>query len=87
MSILGQKDPNSNPFIGSWHKFNTINESFENADAIVVITEWEEFNYINWTIISSFMRKPAWIFDTRNICEKEEIEKTDQNFWQVGITG
>ena len=87
MSILGQKDPNSNANIGSWHKFNTINESVENADAIVVITEWEEFKYINWTKISSFMRKPAWVFDTRNICEKEEIEKTDLNFWQVGITG
>ena len=31
------------------------------------------------------MRKPAWIFDTRNICNKEEINKTDINFWQIGI--
>jgi len=87
ISILGQNDQNSDPNTGSWHKFNTINESVENADAIVVITEWEEFKYINWNKISSFMRKPAWVFDTRNICEKEEIEKTDLNFWQVGITG
>ena len=83
-SILGKTNINSDPNIGNWHKLNTIEECVQNTDAVVIITEWEEFKNINWEQISELMRKPAWVFDTRNICQKEEIEKSDINFWQIG---
>ena len=86
VSILGSNNLNLDTNKRNWHKLDTIIEAVTNADAIVVLTEWEEFKNINWDIIYSLMRKPAWIFDTRNICNKEEIEKTDINLWQVGIS-
>ena len=85
-SKLGKNDKNVDPNIGNWHKSYTIEDSVKNADAIVVLTEWEEFKNIKWGHISELMRKPAWVFDTRNICKKEEITKSDINFWQVGIS-
>ena len=85
-TILGRNEDNSDIYNGNWHKLDTIIDSVANADAIVVVTEWEEFKNINWAKISEKMRKPAWIFDTRNICNKTEIEKTDLNFWQLGIS-
>jgi len=30
------------------------------------------------------MRKPAWIFDTRIIFSKEELNCLDINYWQLG---
>ena len=85
-SKLGKNEKNVDPNIGNWHKSNTIKDSVKNADAIVVLTEWEEFKKIKWDQISELMRKPAWVFDTRNICKKEGIEKSDINFWQIGIS-
>ncbi len=85
-SKLGVNEKNVDSNIGNWHKSNTIKDSVKNADAIVVLTEWEEFKKIKWDQISELMRKPAWVFDTRNICKKEGIEKSDINFWQIGIS-
>jgi len=85
-SKLGKNEKNVDPNIGNWHKSNTIKDSVKNADAIVVLTEWEEFKKIKWDQISELMRKPAWVFDTRNICKKQGIEKSDINFWQIGIS-
>ncbi len=85
ISVLGKNNQELDNNAGNWHKLNTIIETVTNTDAIIVLTEWEEFKNINWVEISKLMRKPAWIFDTRNICNKEQIEKTDINFWQLGI--
>ena len=86
ISVLGKNNQELDNNAGNWHKLNTIIETVSNTDAIIVLTEWEQFKNINWVEISKLMRKPAWIFDTRNICNKEQIEKTDINFWQLGIS-
>ena len=57
-SKLGKNEKNVDPNIGNWHKSNTIKDSVKNADAIVVLTEWEEFKKIKWDQISELMRKP-----------------------------
>ena len=85
-SKLGKNEKNVDPNIGNWHKSKTIKDCVKNADAIVILTEWEEFKKIKWDQISELMRKPSWVFDTRNICKKEGIEKSDINFWQIGIS-
>ena len=46
-SKLGKNEKNVDPNIGNWHKSNTIKDSVKNADAIVVLTEWEEFKKLN----------------------------------------
>jgi UDPglucose 6-dehydrogenase len=43
------------------------------ADAIVVITEWDEFKTLDYKRIYSNMRKPAFIFDGRLILDKHSL--------------
>ena len=76
-----EKDKISN---GNWTFESDVYKASENADAIIVVTEWEEYKTINWNLVSSLMRKPAWLFDTRNVVSKEQIKKTGINCWQVG---
>ena len=32
------------------------------------------------------MRKPAWIFDTRGVVDKDKINKTDLKLWKLGTS-
>ncbi len=62
----------------------SIKEAVKDSDAIVIMTEWEEFKKINWTEIYPLMRKPAWIFDTRRILEIKNIHLKKFHFWSIG---
>ena len=68
----------------NWSFSNSIYESFENVDAAVFLTEWEEFESLNWQNISKKMRRPSWVFDTRSIVKMEDVKKYGINIWQVG---
>ena len=54
------------------------------ADAIIIMTEWEEFKNIDWEDMSSLMRSPSWLFDTRSICDVEKARCFGINSWTVG---
>ena len=71
-------------FNGSW-KFSTDSYSAaEGTDAIVILTEWEEFKYLDWELISSKMRSPSWVFDTRSVINFEEANFNGINIWSMG---
>ncbi len=61
-----------------------IHNTFKNADAAVILTEWEEYKKINWEHVSKLMRKPSWVFDARSIIDPCKIKNTGINFWRVG---
>ena len=63
---------------------DNVLEAIKGADAVLILTEWEEFKYLDWNKIYSQMRKPAWIFDARSIVNANLIKKTDLNFWRIG---
>ena len=69
---------------GSWQFSSNVTTSAKDADAIVIVTEWNEYKAINWKELTSTMRKPAWIFDTRIMLSKEEMNYLDINYWQLG---
>ena len=48
------------------------------------MTEWDDYLKINWKDLSSLMRKPSWLFDTRGIVEESSISKLNLNFWKIG---
>ena len=62
----------------------SIEESLKNADAAVILTEWEEFFNIEWNLYSESMRKPAWIFDSREVVKTSEIDHLKINLWTCG---
>ena len=69
---------------GSWQFSSDVISSAKDSDAIVLITEWNEYKEINWNKLTLTMRKPAWIFDTRIFFSKEELNCLDINYWQLG---
>ena len=69
---------------GNWYFSDEIYESINNADAVLVLTEWVDYTNINWDKVSKIMRKPSWIFDTRSIIEPGKVIKTGLNFWRLG---
>ena len=67
-----------------WIFSDSIINAAKDSDAILLLTEWAEFRQINWQILSTKMRKPSWVFDTRNIIDKKEVQSSGINIWQVG---
>jgi UDPglucose 6-dehydrogenase len=49
--------------------------AMEGAHAIAVLTEWDEFKKYDWNRIYNGMQKPAFIFDGRNVLDRQILEK------------
>ena len=75
---------NGNSYEGEWCKSKDIKSAAEGADAILVLTEWEEYSELNWEEISKQMRMPAWVFDARSIISPEKVMNSKLNFWRIG---
>ncbi len=82
--IITMSFNNQNDIEGEWCGVNDINSSSEGADAILVLTEWEEYSKINWREISKKMRKPSWIFDARSIISPSDVIEQELNLWRIG---
>ena len=63
---------------------NDIYESVSNSDAVLILTDWDQYKNLDFERFSQIMRKPAWIFDTRSVVDIKQIKKTDLNFWKLG---
>lgn len=59
-----------------------VYETVEQADAIALVTEWNEFRLPNWEKIKATMRSPL-IFDGRNIYD--DIQLSKEGFCYFGI--
>ncbi len=75
---------NSNDQNGAWNYFSDIYEAAKGSDAIVLLTEWDEYSKIRWDDISKNMRTPAWVFDARSIVNPEKVKKAKLNLWRIG---
>ena len=82
-----KKFQNSFMNAGKWVYAPNILESTEEADAIIILTEWSEYFMIDWEKVSKKMRKPAWIFDARSVLNPEDIKNFDLNLWRIGDGG
>jgi UDPglucose 6-dehydrogenase len=45
------------------------------ADAIVLLTDWEEYKALDYKRLYASMRKPAFVFDARNILPHAQLRK------------
>lgn len=59
-------------------------EACKDAHAIAVLTEWDEFKEYDWQRIYDNMKKPAFVFDGRNVLDAEKLMKTGFVFCGVG---
>ncbi|NRB58879.1 MAG: nucleotide sugar dehydrogenase [Winogradskyella sp.] len=64
--------------------FNNPYEAVKDAHAIAIMTEWDEFKTYDWKKIYDSMKKPAFIFDGRNILNEEETTKLGFEYSGIG---
>ena len=67
-----------------WEKTNNLKDTLENADAMVVLTDWNEFRSMDLRNIFEIMRYPSWIFDTRNTIDPLIAESCGFKIWKLG---
>jgi UDPglucose 6-dehydrogenase len=61
----------------------SVYEAAEGADALVVVTEWNEFRFMNLERIRDLMRQPV-IFDARNIYSPDRQRKLGFRYFGIG---
>lgn len=61
----------------------TSYETLENADALVIITEWNEFRALDFDRVKNMMKQPIMI-DLRNIYEPEEMIRQGFTYSCIG---
>lgn len=54
------------------------------AHAIAILTEWDEFKTYDWQKIYDNMLKPAFIFDGRNLLNREELTGIGFKVYTIG---
>ena len=77
-------DKNNIPATGSWQFCRDLEKSYDDAHAIVILTEWEEYLKLNWEQIAKQILNTAWIFDTRGLLNKDIFRNSNVNYWKIG---
>ncbi|PHQ28294.1 nucleotide sugar dehydrogenase [Leeuwenhoekiella nanhaiensis] len=63
---------------------NSAYEATEEAHAVAVMTEWDEFVALDWDQIYNAMLKPAFLFDGRRLLDKEALKAKGFEFYAIG---
>lgn len=63
---------------------NNPDEACANAHAIAILTEWDEFKAYNWAAIRDRMKKPAFVFDGRNLLNAVEMTELGFQYYAIG---
>ncbi len=82
LDYLGSRLPNENQ--KQLKVFNNPYEACHQAHAIAVLTEWDEFKTYDWQKIYEHMLKPAFVFDGRNILDRDTLEKIGFVYKSIG---
>ena len=88
--VLGsnnQKTVNSESFLyeGTWENAKNVFDAAEGSDAILILTEWDQFKNLEWQELAKLLRKPSWVFDTRSVIDVEYVKSQGINVWRVGL--
>jgi UDPglucose 6-dehydrogenase len=59
-------------------------EAAMDADAIMLLTEWTEFRFPNWTVIKKLIKTPV-VFDGRNIYDRKELKSQGYDYFCIGV--
>ena len=82
LDYLGTRSPEENRRL-----LKVVNDPIkasEDAHAIAILTEWDEFKDYDWKSIYQKMLKPAFVFDGRRLLEKETMQKIGFEYYKIG---
>ncbi|MGJ1444517.1 UDP binding domain-containing protein, partial [Sphingobacterium siyangense] len=58
--------------------------AIQDAYAIAIMTEWDEFKVYDWELIKTLMKRPAFVFDGRRILDSEKMDKMGFEYYTIG---
>ena len=58
-------------------------DAIQNADALIMLTEWKEFRMPAWDVVKKLMKKPV-VFDGRNIYDRNELQNENIEYFAIG---
>ncbi len=58
-------------------------DALKGADALLIVTEWNEFRRPNFALIKQLLKEPV-IFDGRNIYDPEDLRKMGFTYFSIG---
>jgi len=83
LDYLGTRSPEENRRLVK--VVNNPYEACNQAHAVAVLTEWDEFKTYDWQKIYSDMYKPAFVFDGRNVLNKKELRRLGFSAYSIGV--
>ena len=69
---------------GSWLEAGSVEDAVTGADAVLVLTEWQQYCDLDWISLAARMRKPAWVFDARAVADPGQVRAAGLTLWRVG---
>lgn len=61
----------------------TAYDAAKDADALLIVTEWNEFKQLDWAKLQQFLKSPI-VLDGRNLYDPNEIASCGFTYWGVG---
>ena len=65
------------------HYYESSYDALKDADALAVVTEWNEFRKPDFSLIKSLLKEPV-IFDGRNIYDPKEVRDAGFTYYGIG---
>ncbi|MDR6733839.1 nucleotide sugar dehydrogenase [Sphingobacterium sp. 2149] len=59
-------------------------EALQDAHAVAVLTEWDEFKSYDWEAIKQMMKKPSFVFDGRKLLDSEQLKNLGFDYYAIG---
>ena len=59
-------------------------KALKDTHAVAIMTEWDEFKTYDWQKIYDGMKKPAFIFDGRNLLDKDAMTAIGFEYSSIG---
>ena len=69
---------------GSWQQVPEVQQAASGADALLLLTEWQQFAVIDWPQVAAVMRQPAWLFGARAKADGSLARAAGLQVWTVG---
>lgn len=82
LEYLGTLDP-----VAIQKRITVVNDPYEamqEAHAVAILTEWDEFKDYDWKKVYKNMMKPAFVFDGRDVADKTELVNIGFNLFKIG---
>ena len=84
LDYLGTRNPEENTSLLTVS--NDPYQAMNDAHAVAILTDWDEFATYDWEQIYKNMKKPAFIFDGRKILDKDQLQQIGFEVFSLGTS-